>query len=520
MSSSGNSIISEDTESASGSGTPPSLSESDNSYRLYGSRWLLLIAVTLLNLANYSHWVAFASVAKQGAEYYHVTGPEVDLIPMISYGLCVPFCLLAVYIVERRGLRFGLMIGSWLTAVGGGLCCLSTLPGLWSEDGSVTAWWSARTAFILTVLGQALTGMGCPFISCVPTKVSQNWFGEGERTMATLILGMSNPLGLVLGQLVTPLIVTQPAQIPLLNLVWFLPALPGFLLTVIGVKSSLPPSPPSPSAAASKTTSRRLFITTILQLARNVPFLIIFMFLGGAMGYISTLQTKLEQILCSRGYSDTIAGVSAALIIISGFVASFPIGYASMKSGKLILISKAACVPAVVVLGVSVWMFLQPFMEELMIVTCVLLGVFSLGIYPVMLELSVEATYPLDESVVTGLCYLSSAIQGSILMFTENLFNSHLQTEEELEIQTCTARHEVTEEGLEIGMEAKNFTNYLIYINVYMIVLILSYFFFFNTELKRSKENDKGKHLKKNLPSLIEDSEILKPLNQIHEIKT
>ena len=42
-------------------------------------------------------------------------------------------------------------------------------------------------------------------------------------------------------------------------------------------------------------------------------------------------------------------------------------------------------------------------------------------------------------------------------------------------------------ESLEIGMEAKNFTNYLIYINVYMIVLILTYFFFFNTELKRSK---------------------------------
>ncbi len=77
MSSSGNSIISEDTESTSGSGTPPSLSEPDSRYRLYGSRWLLLVAVTLLNLANYSHWVAFASVAKQGAEYYHVTGPEV-----------------------------------------------------------------------------------------------------------------------------------------------------------------------------------------------------------------------------------------------------------------------------------------------------------------------------------------------------------------------------------------------------------------------------------------------------------
>ena len=109
-------------------------------------------------------------------------------------------------------------------------------------------------------LGQALTGMGCPFISCVPTKVSQNWFGESERTIATLILGMSNPLGLVLGQLITPLVISQPSQLPILNLIWFLPALPGFLLTVFGVKSSLPPSPPSPSAASAKAVKRKPFL--------------------------------------------------------------------------------------------------------------------------------------------------------------------------------------------------------------------------------------------------------------------
>ena len=39
-------------------------------------------------------------------------------------------CLLAVYLVERRGLRTGLLVGAWLTAGGGGLCCLATLPGL------------------------------------------------------------------------------------------------------------------------------------------------------------------------------------------------------------------------------------------------------------------------------------------------------------------------------------------------------------------------------------------------------
>ena len=71
-------------------------------------------------------------------------------------------------------------------------------------------------------------------------------------------------------------------------------------------------------------------------------------------------------------------------------------------------------------------------------------------------------------------------------MFTENFFNSPLETQEERDIQTCTV-HQNDVDGAMIGMEAKNFTSYLIYINVYMIVLILAYFFFFDTELKRSK---------------------------------
>ena len=133
------------------------------------------------------------------------------------------------------------------------------------------------------------------------------------------------------------------------------------------------------------------------------------------------------KVLCSRGYSDSLAGLSAALMIIAGFLASFPLGYLSMKSGKLILITKVytlvsmqplskfpfqcACLPAIVALGVSTWILIQSGLSSAVVSICAILGVCSLGIYPIMLELSVECTYPLDESVVTGLCYLSSAIQ-------------------------------------------------------------------------------------------------------------
>ena len=36
-------------------------------------------------------------------------------------------------------------------------------------------------------------------------------------------------------------------------------------------------------------------------------------------------------MLCSRGYSDQLAGLSASMILIAGFLAAFPLGYISMK---------------------------------------------------------------------------------------------------------------------------------------------------------------------------------------------
>ena len=156
-------------------------------YQVYPARWVLLVSVVLLNLANYSHWVAFPAVAKQAAAYYQVTGEQVntrlaavcismfmfdrqvDLIASLSYGLCVPTCLVAVWCVERLGLRAGLVTGALLTAGGGALCCLATLPDL--LPGLTNQAWDRNTAYTLTLAGQALTGIGCPFISCVPTKV-------------------------------------------------------------------------------------------------------------------------------------------------------------------------------------------------------------------------------------------------------------------------------------------------------------------------------------------------------------
>jgi hypothetical protein len=43
------------------------------------------------------------------------TGDQLDMIPTVSYAAGIPTCLLATYLVESRGLKTGLRIGSYLT---------------------------------------------------------------------------------------------------------------------------------------------------------------------------------------------------------------------------------------------------------------------------------------------------------------------------------------------------------------------------------------------------------------------
>ena len=43
------------------------------------------------------------------------------------------------------------------------------------------------------------TGIATPFITCIPTEVSEHWFKGRQRTVVTAVLGMGDCFGLILG---------------------------------------------------------------------------------------------------------------------------------------------------------------------------------------------------------------------------------------------------------------------------------------------------------------------------------
>lgn len=115
------------------------------------------------------------------------------------------------------------------------------------------------------------------------------------------------------------------------------------------------------------------------------------------MGYVSTISTKIEQILCSKGYTDQLAGLSGSLILLTGFIFSFPFGLLAYKTKKPVLICKLSGFIVITSLVMMGYFMRVPDQGGAIITSAVLLGIFALGPYPIALELIVECTYPVDQ---------------------------------------------------------------------------------------------------------------------------
>ena len=142
-------------------------------------------------------------------------------------------------------------------------------------------------------------------------QVSQCWFPESERMVATGVLAMSLPLGIVLGQGCSPLFVKTGEDVPLMNMVrperpeqkclgcllqvWLGPAVLTLLCCLLFVRSSAPPSPPSRSAQLAAGPARKSFMEYLASLRAvftNPPFLVLFTVIGGAVGFFNAFSTQ------------------------------------------------------------------------------------------------------------------------------------------------------------------------------------------------------------------------------------
>ncbi|XP_070769425.1 solute carrier family 49 member A3 [Enoplosus armatus] len=388
-------------------------------FKVYKRRWFILLVVCLLNCSNATIWLTFAPVADQSAQYLNVTLEEINWLSLVYMVVAIPLSFGTTWMLDTLGLRITLILGSWLNMFGALLRFCGTLPGQ-----------AITIQYPVVMLGQTFGALAQPLIIFTPTKLAALWFPEHQRATANMIASMSNPLGVLLANIISPLMAEKSAQIPALLLAYAVPA--GFIcfLATLGIRSSAPPTPPSASAESSGSEP---FVVGIKLLLKNKAYLVLLLCFGSGIAVFTCFSTLLEQILCVQGYTNDFAGLCGALFIVFGIVGAGALGLYVDKTKKFIEAMKInMSFSALACIAFSVVSLMRE-QKAAVAAVCSFFGFFGFSIYPVAMELSVECSYPVGEATSAGLIFVSGQVQSVLYIIllqalTKPLADSPLST--------------------------------------------------------------------------------------------
>ncbi|KAF2356546.1 Major facilitator superfamily [Trinorchestia longiramus] len=431
------------------------------------------VVVVLLNLSDEAVsggvivmvlWITYAPVATIVQEFYGKFGSEVNYFSVTYLIVSMPFAFVSTYIVNRMGLGPAIHVGAVLNSVGSVVKALGTSSFVGDSN----------TQFAVSLTGQSISAMAQSFLLFIPTKVSQIWFPEQQRTISTTIISMSNPLGIVLGEIVTPAIVKNPEDIPLNNYVWCGFALVCQVCTLFCVTRSAPPTPASLSSE--KNTSKEGYWTQLKSVMTCPPYLLLLVMIGFGVAFLSAMATVTQQILCVVGYSTTFSGLATGMLILVGFVGSAVFGVYVDRTKQFTPVCKL-CYGCASICGiVMLEFFLVPDSEALILVFSALFGFFGVGGYPIGLELAVEATYPVEETISTAFIFLSGQVQGVVLIALVGVLQDDMQPQF-ADVQVCSNGSD--------DIVPKDYSKSIVMLMCVLAVLVCILIIFFKTPYKR-----------------------------------
>ncbi|KAI1888246.1 hypothetical protein AGOR_G00183050 [Albula goreensis] len=389
-------------------------------FKVYKRRWFILAVVCMLNCSNAMLWLSFAPVADQTAQFLGATLDQVNWLSLVFMVVAVPLCFITTWMLDTLGLRISLILGAWLNMVGSGLRFLSVQTFL------------PVTVRYLPLLmgGQTLCALAQTLIVFSPTKLAALWFPQHQRATANMVASMSNPIGLLLANIFSPLIVGQENNIPLMLGIYAIPTVVACVLATLGIWESVPPSPPSASAEGSNSEP---FLQGLKLLLMNKAYLILLLCFGSGIAVFTCFSTLLEQILCVKGYTNGFAGLCGALFILFGVVGAAFLGIYVDRTKKFMETTKISlCLCSLACIALAVVSQLRD-QKAAVAAICSLFGFFGFAIYPIAMELSVECSYPVGEATSAGLLFISGQIQSIIYiiilqMLTQPIADSPFST--------------------------------------------------------------------------------------------
>ncbi len=367
-------------------------------FKVYGSRWVMLSIYMLMVAVNQLLWITFAPITGDATLYFGVSDLLIGILSMSFMIVFVVVSIPASWIIDKYGIKVGVGIGAVFTGIFG------LLRGF------------AGTDYNLLLLAQIGIAIGQPFILNAITKLAARWFPIEERATAAGLGTLAMYIGILAGMTVTPYLIIENGIGGMLYIYGIISVTTAVLFLVIMKERPLT-APCRPDQE-----ERSLVFDGFKQTLRTKDFmwLMVIFFIG--LGVFNSVTTWIEDILRPRGFSATQAGMTGGIMILGGIIGALVIPMLSDRYKKRTPFIIIALVGAT--LGLTGITFSTSYW--LLLISGMFLGFFLLSAGPIGFQYGAEITFPASEGTSNGMLLLMGQISGIAFIFGMDSFKSTL----------------------------------------------------------------------------------------------
>ncbi|KAF8533075.1 major facilitator superfamily domain-containing protein [Trichophaea hybrida] len=363
-------------------------------YHVYKRRWIGILVLMMMNIAVSWGWLTFAPVSNLTAKWFKLSSETpVNWLSTVTFFAYIVATPAVIHLLRRYSIKPTLLLASSLA-----------LAGSWIRYGG-----TKYQSYSATMFGQILIGFSQPFFLNAAPHYSDLWFTQRGRVSATAVVSLSNPIGAALAQLIDPMLATKASDIPNMVLIVAIITTVGSLLWA-GFPAH-PPSPPSASGSQAKATFRE----TISAIKCNRNFWIMMTMFSIYVGLFNAFSSLLNQIMMPRGYTADQAGITGALLIVTGLISTAIVSPIVDRTHSYFLAVKI-CVPIIGACFVAFVFAPKDGMLAGPFAVAAIMGGTSFCLMPLALELAVEFTYPVAPEWTSSLLWCGGQFIGAVML--------------------------------------------------------------------------------------------------------
>jgi MFS family permease len=360
----------------------------ESSFKVYGYRWIVLLAFMCIIITNQLLWITFAPITSSAASFYGVSDLSIGLLSMSFMIVYIVVSIPASWAIDTYGIRVAVGIGAALTGVFG------LLRGVLAPH------------YNLVLISQIGIAIGQPFILNAMTKVAARWFPIQERATASGLGSLAMYVGIMTGLVLTPYLMIRSGIAALLVIYGVVAVITAVVFFVAA--REYPPTPPCPPGQE----ERSLVFDGLKQILRRKDFVLLMLIFFVGLGVFNAVTTWVEDIVRPRGFSITQAGLTGGLMVMGGIVGALVLPALSDRSRRRVPFMVLALGGATLGLAGVTWATGY----WLLLASAFALGFFLLSAGPIGFQYGAEVAYPAPEGTSNGLLLLMGQISGIVFI--------------------------------------------------------------------------------------------------------